>query len=123
MKTCVFFMAVSTVLIAGQALSEASEYTDEDIKAKYKFISCLVHGDENGSHIRKALSMSGNDTNRFARVLRELAVENTNQTEYVISSLGRYKTMESLPFLYSYATNAVFGADAMLAMFGIEGLS
>ena len=123
MSVIKFFMAVSTVLIAGQALSEASEYTDEDIKAKYKFISCLVHGDENGSHIRKALSMSGNDTNRFARVLRELAVENTNQTEYVIRTLGRYKTTESLPFLYAYATNDLLGAEALKSIFAIEGVT
>ena len=67
--------------------------------------------------------MSGNDTNRFARVLRELAVENTNQTEYVIRTLGRYKTTESLPFLYAYATNDLLGAEALKSIFAIEGVT
>ena len=103
--------------------TEPLEYSDAEIKAKYAFISCLTHGDENGSHIRKALRMAGNDTNRFARVLRELAVENTNQTEYVLEDLGFFKTTQSLPFLYSYATNAQYGAAALKAVFAIEGVN
>jgi hypothetical protein len=59
---------------------------------------------------RRAFEMAGCDTNRYARILCELAVENTNETEWAIASLGKYKTRESLPFLYSYATNAVYGA-------------
>ena len=51
--------------------------------------------------------MAGFDTNRYARILRELAVENTNETEWAIASLGQYKTTDSIPFLYSYATNAI----------------
>ena len=37
-------------------------YSDADIKEKFVFISRLIHGDENGSHIKKALRMAGNDT-------------------------------------------------------------
>ena len=103
--------------------AEVGEYTDAEIKEKFAFISCLAHGDENGSHIRWALHMAGNDTNRFARVLRELAVENTNQTSHVIRNLGLYKTPQSLPFLYSYATNATYGADALKSILAIEGVN
>ena len=103
--------------------AEPQEYSDAEIKEKYVFISRLVHGDENGSHIRKALRMAGNDTNRFARVLRELAVENTNQTKRAIRDLGFFRTPQSLPFLYSYATNATYGALALKAVFAIEGVT
>ena len=103
--------------------AEGDEYSDADIKEKFVFISRLIHGDENGSHIKKALRMAGNDTNRFARVLRELAEENTNQTVRAIRSLGVYKTTQSLPFLYSYATNATYGAEALKAIFAIEGVT
>ena len=103
--------------------AEVGEYTDAEIKEKFAFISCLAHGDEDGGHIRWALHMAGNDTNRFARVLRELAVENTNQTSHVICNLGLYKTPQSLPFLYSYATNATYGADALKSIFAIEGVT
>ena len=103
--------------------AEGDEYSDADIKEKFVFISRLIHGDENGSHIKKALRMAGNDTNRFARVLRELAEENTNQTVRAIRSLGVYKTTQSLPFLYSYATNATYGAEALKVILAIEGVT
>ena len=105
------------------ARAESDEYTDAEIKEQLTFISSLAHGDENGSHMRWALHMAGNDTNRFARVLRELAVENTNQTRRALHRLRFYQTPESLPFLYSYATNATYGADALKAVFAIEGVT
>ena len=117
-------MLVSAMCFAhGSAHAEVVGYTDAEIKNAFVHISRLAHGDENGSYIRKALRMAGNDTNRFARVLRELAQENTNQTRRAIRSLGIYATHESLPFLYSYATNATYGACALKAVFAIEGVT
>ena len=37
--------------------------------------------------------------------------------------IPKYKTRESLPFLYSYATNAVYGAKALKAVFAIDGVN
>ena len=117
-------MLVSAMCFAhGSAHAEVVGYTDAEIKNAFVHISRLAHGDENGSYIRKALRMAGNDTNRFARVLRELAQENTNQTRRAIRSLGIYATHESLPFLYSYATNATYGAYALKSIFAIEGVN
>ena len=116
-------LASAACLVPALVRANAGEYADAEIKAKFASISRLIHGDENGSHIRWALHMAGNDTNRFARVLRELAEENTNQTRHVIRNLGIYKTPQSLPFLYSYATNATHGAGALKAIFAIEGVT
>ena len=116
-------LASAACLVPVLVRAEAGEYADAEIKAKFASISRMVHGDEGGSHIRWALHMAGNDTNRFARVLRELAEENTNQTRHVIRNLGIYKTPQSLPFLYSYATNATHGAGALKAIFAIEGVT
>ena len=116
-------LILAKCFVSGVAFAETGEYTDAEIKASFVHISRLGHGDENGSHIRKALRMADNDTNRFARVLRELAQENTNQTKRAIRSLGVYATHESLPFLYSYATNAQHGAAALKAIFAIEGVT
>ena len=122
-RICMTATAVASCLVWQMVFAQEPEYSDAEVKEKYAFISCLVHGDENGSHIRKALRMAGNDTNRFARVLRELAAEDTNQTEYVLEDLGVYRTPQSLPFLYSYATNATYGACALKAVFAIEGVN
>ena len=105
------------------AHAEGGWCSDAEVKDKIIFISRLIDGDENGSHIRKAFRMADGDTNRFARILCELAVENTNQTKRAMAYLGIYKTPQSLPFLYSYATNAQYGADALNAVFAIEGVS
>ena len=34
-----------------------------------------------------------------------------------------YRTPESLPFLYAYSTNALYGADALKSIFAIEGVT
>ena len=122
-RMCVTALTVASCLVWQMVVAQEPEYSDADIKEKYAFISCLIHGDENGSHIRKALRMADNDTNRFARVLRELAAESTNQTKRAIRDLGLFKTPESLPFLYSYSTNAVYGAEALKSIFAIEGVT
>ena len=123
LSVCSSMLALATCFVPGFAHVEAGEHTDAEIKETYVHISRLAHGDENGSYIRKALRMADNDTNRFARVLRELAVENTNQTECILEDLGYFKTTQSLPFLYSYATNAQYGAYALKSIFAIEGVN
>lgn len=122
-RICMTATTVVSCLVWQMIFAQEPEYSDSEVKEKYAFISCLIHGDENGSHIRNALRMADNDTNRFARVLRELAVENTNQTKRAIRDLGFFKTSQSLPFLYSYATNAVYGAEALKSIFAIEGVN
>jgi len=119
-KTFVMALLLAVSLCA---CAQDAAYTDDQIKAQFVKAGRFYHAEDMDSNYDWAFAMSGNDTNRFARVLRELAIENTNQTLQVLLSLRSYKTPESLPFLYSYATNDVFGADAMLAMFGIEGLT
>ena len=122
-RICMTAMTVVSCLAWQMVFAQEPEYSDSEIKEKYAFISCLIHGDENGGHIRKALRMADNDTNRFARVLRELAVEDTNETKRAIRDLGFFKTTQSLSFLYSYATNAVYGAEALKSIFAIEGVT
>jgi len=105
------------------ALGDVVAYTDAQIKERYVFADRCEHVEDSRNHVRRAWTMAEDDTNRFARVLRELAVEDTNRTERVIRSLRFYRTPQSLPFLYSYSTNALYGADALRAIFAIEGVT
>ena len=109
--------------MAGLVLAQAPAYTDEEVKAQFVKAGMFCHADFIRGGYRLAFEMADGDTNRYARILRELAVENTNETEWAISSLGKYKTSQSLPFLYSYSTNAVYGARAMKSIFAIEGVT
>jgi hypothetical protein len=110
--------------LAGRAVTaQESGYSDAEVKAQFVEAGMFCHAELiKGAH-RRAIMMAGYDTNRFARILRELAADNTNETAHAIRNLAVYKTPESLPFLYSYATNAVYGAKALKAVFAIEGVT
>ena len=122
-RTCMIALAMYSCL-AGRAVSaQMPEYSDAEVKAQFVEAGMFCHAEFIRRGYRRAFEMAGCDTNRYARILRELAVENTNETDWAIASLGKYKTRESLPFLYSYATNAVYGAKALKAVFAIEGVT
>ena len=66
----------------------------------------------------------GTDTNRFARLLAEVAQTNNNWVaQDAISSLGVYGTSAQLPFLYSMATNEQHGATAVKSILRLEGVT
>ena len=123
MKTnSVLMLSVLAGVLAG-VCAEPGEYSDQDIKRQIVFAGRCYHADDMDSNYEWAFRMSGYDTNRYARVLCELAGENTNHARRAIALLGVYKTPQSLPFLYSYATNAQYGAYAMKSIFAIEGIT
>ena len=105
------------------ATALAAEPTDADVKAQYVKAGRCYHAEDMDNNYAWAFRMAGSDTNRYARILRELAEEATNQTRNVMIDLRFYRTPESLPFLYAYSTNALYGADAMKAIFAIEGVT
>ncbi len=120
---CVIALAMYSCLAGQTAPAQAPEYSDDEVKAQFVEAGMFCHAEFIRRGYRRAFEMAGCDTNRYARILCELAVENTNETEWAIASLGQYKTTESLPFLYSYATNAVYGAKALKSVFAIEGVT
>ena len=122
-RTCMIALAMYSCLAGQTAPAQESGYSDDEVKAQFVEAGMFCHAEFIRRGYRRAFEMAGCDTNRYARILRELAVENTNETEWAIASLGTYKTNESLPFLYSYATNAVYGAKALKAVFAIEGVT
>ena len=122
-RTCMIALAIYSCLAGQTAPAQAPVYTDDEVKAQFVKAGMFCHAEFIRRGYRRAFEMAGCDTNRYARILRELAVENANETEWAIASLGTFKTPESLPFLYSYATNAVYGAKALKAVFAIEGVT
>ena len=105
------------------ATALAAEPTDADVKAQYVKAGRCYHAEDMDNNYVWAFRMAGSDTNRYARILRELAEEATNQTRNVMIDLRFYRTPESLPFLYAYSTNALYGADALKSIFAIEGVT
>jgi len=105
------------------AIAQTRVYTDAEVKTQIVWTVRLRHLEDVRNSMKRAEMMTEYDTNRFARILRELAVEDENQTGKSIRRLRFYRTPESLPFLYAYSTNALYGADAMKAIFAIEGVT
>ena len=64
------------------------------------------------------------DTNRFARILYELAQTNdVCMANRMIDCLGWCGTSAQLPFLYSMATNEQHGATAVKSILRLEGVT
>ena len=64
------------------------------------------------------------DTNRFARILCELAQTNhVRIADRMIRCLGRHGTTAQLPFLYSMASNSQYGASAVKSILRLEGVT
>jgi len=122
-RTCMIALAMYSCLAGQTAPAQESGYSDDEVKLQYVEAGMFCHAEFIKRGCQRAFEMAGFDTNRYARILRELAVENTNETKRVIANLGKYKTSQSLPFLYSYSTNAVYGARAMKSIFAIEGVT
>lgn len=105
------------------AIAQTRVYTDAEVKTQIVWTVRLRHLEDVRNSMKRAEMMTEYDTNRFARILRELAVEDENQTGKSIRRLRFYRTPESLPFLYAYSTNALYGADALKSIFAIEGVT
>ena len=122
-KTYLIVLTALSCLAKQAVFAQAPAHTDDEVKAQFVKAGMFCHADFIRGGYRLAFEMADGDTNRYARILRELAIENTNETEWAIASLGKYKTPQSLPFLYSYSTNAVYGARALKSIFAIEGVT
>ena len=115
-------VAAMSALAAG-VMADTPEHSDAEIKAQFVFAGRCRHVEDMDSNYDYAFRMAAGDTNRYVRVLSELAEENTNEIKKVIGEFLYRKPPLSLPFLYSYATNAAYGAQALKSIFAIEGVN
>ena len=117
MKTIVFMLALG-LFVCGRA-----ESVEE--RVKYLFV-CRQGVFDNPDYARRMLEgtigLCGNDTNRYARIIADLAHTNDARiASQAIAHLGRFGNTEQLPFLYDCATNGVHVGSALTAILGVEG--
>ena len=110
------------VLCIGLAAADCS---DDDVRRLVIRSGCYIDNPELAREdFRLARDLCEADTNRFARILYELAqTDDMRVKDRMISRLGRYGTAAELPFLYSMATNARHGATAVKAILRLEGVT
>ena len=118
-------------IFAFLTLAVASVCIAEDDNSDEKIKSMIVDSESYIDNSRASERMYNNarmrcagDTNRFARLLYELAqTNNVYLSDRMISMLGFDGTSAQLPFLYSMATNEQHGATAVKSILRLEGVT
>ena len=123
MKIKSSFVLITVIL----CLSFCNAATDSEIKAlivdsmSYVDDAVAARGDYN-----RAKELCGNETNRLARLLVEVAEERRANQRIVggaIAKLGATGASEQLPFLYAQVTNYAVARDAVHSILRISGLT
>ena len=124
-------MMKRNAMFAFLALAVASVCPAEDDNSDEKIKRLIVgsnfyidNPDASYRMFMNARRRCGTDTNRFARLLAEVAQTNNDWVaQDAISSLGVYGTSAQLPFLYSMATNEQHDATAVKSILQLEGVT
>ena len=124
-------MMKRNAIFAFLTLAVASVCIAEDDNSDEKIKSMIVDSESYIDNSRASERMYNNarmrcagDTNRFARLLYELAqTNNVYLSDRMISMLGFDGTSAQLPFLYSMATNEQHGATAVKSILRLEGVT
>ena len=112
------------IVVMGACMARA-EAGDDWIKDMVIVSGQFIHGGEPARRMfENAKSQCEGDTNRFARLLCELAQTNDVRiADRMIRCLGRHGTTAQLPFLYSMATNEQHGVSAVKSILRLEGVT
>lgn len=112
------------IVVMGACMARA-EAGDDWIKDMVIVSGQFIHGGEPTRRMfENAKSQCEGDTNRFARLLSELAQTNDVRiADRMIRCLGRHGTTAQLPFLYSMATNEQHGVSAVKSILRLEGVT
>ena len=118
-------------IFAFLTLAVASVCIAEDDNSDEKIKRMIVDSESYIDNSRASERMYNNarmrcagDTNRFARLLYELAqTNNVYLSDRMISMLGFDGTSAQLPFLYSMATNEQHGVSAVKSILQLEGVT
>ena len=137
-RKCVGYLALATggknmkgklqialgIVVMGACMARA-EAGDDWIKDMVIVSGQFIHGGEPARRMfENAKSQCEGDTNRFARLLCELAQTNDVRiADRMIRCLGRHGTTAQLPFLYSMATNEQHGVSAVKSILRLEGVT
>ena len=118
-------LVVVMVLVAQTDFAVEDDISDAKIKRMLVGSNCYIDNPDAAERMfQNARRRCGGDTNRFARLICEVAQTNDAWiAEDMIRCLGVYGTSAQLPFLYSMATNEQHGATAVKSILRLEGVT
>ena len=118
-------MAIVIAVMSMASLRLSGAVTDDQVRTLVMRSGQVI---DNSWRARRmfacAQELCEEDTNRFARILCELAQTNDVRiADRMIGCLGWCGTPAQLPFLYSMATNEQHGATAVKSILRLEGVT
>ena len=118
-------MAIVIAVMSMASLRLSGAVTDDQVRTLVMRSGQVI---DNSWRARRmfacAQELCEEDTNRFARILCELAQTNDVRiADRMIGCLGWCGTPAQLPFLYSMATNELYGATAVKSILRLEGVT
>ena len=118
-------LAVVMALVAQAGFAVEDDMSDAKIKRMLVGSNCYIDNPDAAERMfQNARRRCCGDTNRFARLICEVAQTNDAWiAEDMIRCLGVYGTPAQLPFLYSMATNEQHGATAVKSILRLEGVT
>lgn len=118
-------IAIIAVLLFCSAAFAEEGATDAEILESLMNSTLYIDNFEGARwDFQHARDLCGANSNRFARLICELAHTNNARTvRGMIRRLGFYGTSAQLPFLYSQVTNVEYGVEAAKAILAIEGVT
>ena len=113
------------VVALASAVANSEEVSDDRIKSMIIGSESYIDNSRAAERLyNNARRRCGDDTNRFARILCELAqTDDKHIADRMIYRLGWHGTTAQLPFLYSMATNEQHGATAVKSILRLEGVT
>ena len=114
-------VALLTMVVSAPLL--ASNFDDATIKESLAKSVRYLHSDMTDYVQSSALEGCDYDTNRFLRLVKEVAQEYANVTWSMLLLIGKYGTTNDLDFASAYLKSADAGRGAVGAYYGICGLS
>ena len=118
-------MNIKTIIVWVATGLTALGATDDEIRGViWRSSLAFDNPRRNEAGLQHALVMSEYDTNRFTRILQEIALSGTGRVERaMVYDIGRFGNINNLSFLYSCVTNVAYADFAIVALFKIEGVT
>ena len=120
MKKTILF-AASLVAMSGLAYIRFSNELSDDEYKQFLVERTAPRCGNGGGGLDRISSLA--DTNRFLRLVKEVAHSNTNRADCMIFLVSKYGGAADLPFLYEYVVDEGLGDTALYALFKIDGIN
>ena len=120
MKNAILF-AASIVAMSGLAYIRFSNELSDDEYKQFLVERTAPRCGNGGGGLDRISSLA--DTNRFLRLVKEVAHSNTNRADCMIFLVSKYGGAADLPFLYEYVVDESLGDTALYALFKIDGIN